>query len=206
MWTSVISISEDGDEDIGVFNIEFDLAKLADITRSLLPRRGVVWAPLFLPTTYAQSHPDLSLDGFAIGEKRMRILGIEVSKLREGLRSKALHLAKAEAHEQERDIMDISRLARRISRGDFKAGAQEKQLLRPDITDMTAIGARRRSKRRKLLTASERIEIVHRVLILFEKHADVAKVFRVSQGVVAQVMLKAKRRKGFLQELTEKRD
>jgi hypothetical protein len=41
------------------------------------------------------------------------MLGVEVSKLRAHLRKEALHQANAEAREQGRDVMEVSRLARR---------------------------------------------------------------------------------------------
>ena len=133
MWSRVISISEDGDEDIGVYNIEFDLLELATKPKPPPPRRGAEWAPIYQPTSYSKSHPDISMDSYAIGEKRLRSFGIEVSKLREDLRKVALHQARKEANDQEQDIHDISRLARRISRGEFRDNAVEKQQLRPDF-------------------------------------------------------------------------
>jgi len=68
------------------------------------------------------------------------------------------------------------------------------------------VGRRYKSKRRGPLTISERIDIAHRVLIGFEKHSDLAKEFRVSPGVIAQVIHKAKVNKEFLSELLSKRD
>jgi hypothetical protein len=133
MWSRVISISEDADEDIGVFNIEYDLLELLTKPKPPPPRRDAEWAMIYQPTSYSKSHPDISMETYSIGEKRLRSLGIEVSKLREDLRKLALHQAKKEAQGQEQDIMEISRLARRISRGEFRDNALEKQQLRPDF-------------------------------------------------------------------------
>ena len=114
MWSRVISITEDGDEELGTYNIEFDMRELLNLSRPLPQRRGAQWAPIFQPTTYARDHPDLSLEAYGIGEKRLRNLGIEISKLRAEIRKAALHQAKAEANDQERDVMEISRLARKV--------------------------------------------------------------------------------------------
>ncbi len=206
MWSRVISISEDADEDIGTWNIEFELAELLRMPRPLPPRREPEWMPIFRPTSYAKAHPEMTLEGFALGEKRLRTLGIEVSKIREALRKEALHQAKAEGAEQQRDLHEISRLARRISRGEFREGAQEKQMIKPDFQETVAIRSRHRSKRRGPLTISERIDIAHRVLVGYEMHADLAREYRVSSGVIAQLIFKAKRHKGFLKELLMKRD
>ena len=97
MWSRVISISEDEDEDIGVFNIEYALLELLDLPRPLPPRREAEWAPIFQPQAYSKEHEDIYMAGYAIGEKRLRILGIVFSKLREELRKDALHQSRKEA-------------------------------------------------------------------------------------------------------------
>jgi hypothetical protein len=102
--------------------------------------------------------------------------------------------------------MDIFRLARRISRGEFRDNALEKQQLRPDFNQSVAIRSRKRSKRRGPLTTSEKVDIVYRVLISYEKHAEIAREYRVTQQVIAHLMMKAKKNKEFLLELFEKRD
>ena len=43
---------------------------------------------------------------------------------------------------------------------------------------------RKTTKKRKPLTVNERISIVHRVLVQFDKVQDVAREYRVRQGVV----------------------
>jgi hypothetical protein len=99
MWSRVISISEDTDEDIGIFNIEYDLLELLTKPKPPPPRRDAEWAPIYQPTSYSKSHPDISMVAYTIGEKRLRSLGIEVSKLREELRKLALQQAKREAQD-----------------------------------------------------------------------------------------------------------
>ena len=84
------------------------------------------------------------------------------------------------ALEQEKDLHEISCLARRIRRGDYNDGALRKQQLKPDFREPTPPGSRRRMKKRQPLKSHEKISIVHKVFICHEKHADVAKDFRVS--------------------------
>ena len=68
------------------------------------------------------------------------------------------------------------------------------------------MGGRHRSKRRGPLTITERIDIVHRVLIGHEKHAELAREHRVTAAVIGMVMTKARRNPKFLRALLEKRD
>ena len=89
-WSRVISISEDADSDIGVFPIEEDTASMAEIPRPPPPRRAIQWQPLFLPTAYSKAHPDIGLEQYRLGERRLRILGEEISKHRKRLRDQAL--------------------------------------------------------------------------------------------------------------------
>ena len=120
------------------------------------------------------------MEQYKLGEKRLKSLGIEVSKLREKLRELALHHDKGVAFVEGKDIHDVSRLAMRIRRGEYNDGAQRKKLLRPDFTDDVPIGSRRKSKKRGPLSINDKIGIVHRVLVGYEKLAEIAKEFRVS--------------------------
>ena len=62
-------------------------------------RRDIEWQPLFLPTAYAKEHLDITMDLYRLGEKRLKTLGIEVSKLREKLREAAMKRDKDVAFE-----------------------------------------------------------------------------------------------------------
>ena len=89
--------------------------------------------------------------------------------------------------------MEISRLARRISRGEFRDNALEKQQLRPDFNQTVAIGSRKRSKRRGPLSTSEKVDIVYRVMINYDKHDEIAREYRVTKQVIAHLMMKARK-------------
>ena len=82
---------------------------------------------------------------------------------------------KALAIELDKDLHDVSCLARRIRRGDYNDGAQRKMQLRPDYPEPIPDGSRRRMKKRSPLSLMDKISIVHDVLVGHEKHADVAK-------------------------------
>lgn len=104
-------VSEDQDSEIGVYSIEEDYAAMIALPRPPPPRRAGEWAPIFLPTEYAKMHNDITLEHYQLGERRLKTMGQEVSKLRENLRKHALALDKAQAIEQGEDLEEISRLA-----------------------------------------------------------------------------------------------
>ena len=74
-------------------------------------RRAEDWNPLFLPTEYAKAHPDIGLESYRLGDKRLKTLGEEISKHRKRLREKALGYDKSQAMELDRDVHDVSALA-----------------------------------------------------------------------------------------------
>ena len=100
MWSRVISITQDEDEDVGVHSIVEDIQIIASLPRQPPGRRDGEWAPLFLPTTFARGHNDMTLEHYKLGERRLKTLGIEVSKLREKFREQALSLDRSEALDQ----------------------------------------------------------------------------------------------------------
>ena len=96
-------------------------------------------------------------------------MGVEVSKARERLRDAALQCDKSYAFLQGKDIHDVSSLAKRMRRGEYRDGATKKQLLKPDFDERVAIGERRLSRKRKPLSINDKIDIVHKMMIQFEK-------------------------------------
>ena len=75
----------------------------------------------------------------------------------------------------------------------------------PDIDNDTPEGKRKRSRKRGPLQLEEKIDIMQRILISFESHKDVAKVYRVSTGVVGQVVHKVKQNPKLMAELHPRR-
>ena len=61
-------------------------------------------------------------------------------------------------------------------------------------------------KKRKPLSIDERISIVHKVLVVLDKQADVAKDFRVSASVVAALVRKIRANPSVFREILSKRN
>ena len=56
------------------------------------------------------------------------------------------------------------------------------------------------------MTVAEKIEIVHKVVIEHEFQKDVAREYRVKNGVINQIVRKARKRPQLLDELVADRD
>ena len=105
------------------------MAAMAAIPRPPRPRRAEDWTPLFLPITYAKEHEDINLEDYRIGERRLRTLGEEISKHRKRLRDQAIAFDKDHAIQLDKDVHEVSSLAKRIRRGEYNDGAVRKQQL-----------------------------------------------------------------------------
>ena len=56
------------------------------------------------------------------------------------------------------------------------------------------------------MTIAEKIEIVHKVVIEHELQKDVAREYRVKNGVILQIIRKVRKRPQLLDELVAERD
>ena len=111
MWSRVILISEDQDADIGVHEIARDLAAVATLPRPPPARRSGDWSPIFLPSEYSKAHPDISMQTYRLGERRLKTLGQEICAHRARIRSLALAYDKSMAQDQEKELHEVSALA-----------------------------------------------------------------------------------------------
>ena len=100
------------------------------------------------------------MEDYRLGERRLRTLGVEVSKIRETLRNQALKMDQQTAADLDVQVESISRLAMRASRGYYKPVDLERRLAQPDIEVDIAPGKRRRSRKRGALRLEEKIEIM----------------------------------------------
>ena len=65
---------------------------------------------------------------------------------------------------------------------------------------------RKKARKRGTLSLGDKVDIVHQVLVEHEMVADVAKEYRVSQQVVQILVTKARKKKGFFEELLAIKD
>ena len=83
MWTRVICVSQTTDEDLKIWNIEKDQQnRILDIPK-IRAKPGRSWAPVFFVNDFLADDPVLELEHFALKERKLRMLGERVTKLRE---------------------------------------------------------------------------------------------------------------------------
>ena len=75
-----------------------------------------------------------------------------------------------------------------------------------EMKSQVPIGSRRRIRKRRNLTLSERIQVAHKVICRELLQADVAKEYRVTRSCIHHIIKKCKANPKFLKELMEKRE
>jgi hypothetical protein len=118
----VVSVSHDSPLDLAVYKITKDKASIDERLPYPRAQRASVepWKFLFLPKDYSANHPDLTLDGCQLTNWKLKILGVEVTKMKRVLREKAFEMQQRTAVALAEDIESISLLARRISMAAYK--------------------------------------------------------------------------------------
>ena len=110
----------------------------------------------------------------------------------------------ATAQELDEDILEISRLARRIERGEFKHPTHEQLLAQFDLPEDAPVGKRQRSGKRGPLSLDEKVVVLKRIFIDHEFQKDVAKEHRVSHFVVNRLVSQVSKSPAMLQGLLDK--
>lgn len=134
----------------------------------------------------------------------MKTLGDEVSRLRRELRTQAMKMDEAKAFKQDEDILEISRLARRIERGEFRHPTEEQLLAQYDLPEDVPPGRRHRSLKRGPLSLEEKLGALKSVYVDNEYQKDVAKKYRTSLLVVNKLVNTVAKRPAVLSELLDK--
>jgi hypothetical protein len=131
-------------------------------------------------------------------------LGERLTEFRTRLRQAALTANEQETFSSSEDLhADLGKLAARIHKGYFTS------LPKVDSGfsyNETPAPARKKGSRRPLLTQSEKLAIVHAVVVNLKKVKDVAKEYRVTVSTVGVLVHKANRKPKFIEELFAKQD
>ena len=127
-------------------------------------------------------------EDYMLDQETLMAYGQRLTKIRKGLREKALELHRQDAIFLEVELQEVTVLAEKMNRGYFKGQKHLKDAYFRDFVEDTAPMSRRRSRKRKKMTPQEKIAMVHKVLVQKETRKDVAKEMRVSAAVVARVV------------------
>ena len=112
-----------------------------------------------------------------------------------------------------RDLSNVETARKKVRRRAGSLGATRdrealtvKAISRPDFNEMAPPAKRKRKQRSTYISVSDKIKIVHQVLVEHEMQHEVAQEFRISKQAVSRLVCRAKRNKNFLDELMSTRD
>ena len=98
------------------------------------------------------------------------------------------------------EIEDVTRLSRKMQHWDKMARYREFPADVEDYKKETPPQLRKRIKHRQKVSDTEKLQIVHKVLVQFEKQPDVAKEYRISAARVCQLVKQARKNKDIFDE------
>ena len=165
--------------------------------------RPAAWQPLFWPPHFKKEGHDFTTAGNILTEHRLLELGEQLSEFRTRLRLAALAANEQEAASSPEDLQaDLGKLGARIHKGYFTSASPKADS--GFSHKETPAPARKKGSKRAMLTQSEKLAIVHAVVVKLKKLKDVAKEYRVTVSTVGVLVHKARRKPKFIEELFAK--
>ena len=82
-WTGVISLDDDNLKRINLREIATDLMLAPNLPGLSTKRRERNWALVFFAKDFVKEHTNITLENYELPQKKLKELGIEVSKARE---------------------------------------------------------------------------------------------------------------------------
>ena len=136
-----------------------------------------------------------------MGEKRLKNLGIEVSKARAKLKEEAKQFVQEQSDDNKQEQQDMHTIAQTSSRNRSQHKGKYNEGFRFDYKEPVPVNCWRKLRKNIPLSISQKVSIVHKVLVMKEKQKDVAQEHRASIQTVCRLAKKAEKNKDFLKEL-----
>ena len=100
-----MSLDVDDPLKMDIHQIVADILVAQGIPRVPTARRNKEWKPIFCPRGFLKDHTDITLEHYALGEKRLRNFAIEVTKFRSKFKIKAMDLN----HSHDLEALSVSK-------------------------------------------------------------------------------------------------
>ena len=81
-WSKVISLDLDNLTALRTYDLATDLLVASALPGVDQGRRNKTWLPVFSSETFTREHDDISLENYRLRPRKLKRLGIEVSKIR----------------------------------------------------------------------------------------------------------------------------
>ena len=191
-WTKVINLTKLQQNPIKIYGLfaEIELQKhLRDENRrSTLSS----WKMIFWPKDFAKQFNIEDLEKFRLNAKQMERHGVNVSNQRSILRKRALELQQMLQQEENKNQNEESKLLKRVNQGYYAFSASSKKIMDLKLAkEPTPTFSRKRGKKAHL-SVTEKIDAIHKVVVLKESYAAVARHYRVSVSTISKYVTQNK--------------
>ena len=103
-------------------------------------------------------------------------------------------------------LKSVAKIAKKIEQRGRALTSKEKKIPGCKYMDPVPIALRKRRRKGHNLKLDEKLDIVHKAMILNEMHGDLAKEYRVTQPCISSLVSRARKNPKFINELLERRD
>ena len=103
-------------------------------------------------------------------------------------------------------IEEVERISKKLSRFEVRQNKLRKEDRENEWLEFTSPMHKRKMKKKPPVSLPDKVSIACKILIDFEKAADVAKEFRISVSYVSTIVSKIKKNKKAFDELYEKHE
>lgn len=81
-WSRIINVDECDLEEIEAWPLAADLEEAAEAVPAKASKRRKEWAPLFITENFLAGQDEITLDAFALKNRKLQLLGSRVTRLR----------------------------------------------------------------------------------------------------------------------------
>ncbi len=106
----------------------------------------------------------MKIENYTLADRNIRRIGAEVTVCRENIRRLADAILDSKKEDIEEGLNEVSKLGKKISMRSYKQGFTSKKPSKVTYMDPVPVGRRKRVRKRRNLSISEKIDITHKVI------------------------------------------
>jgi len=106
----------------------------------------------------------MKIENYALIDRKIRRIGAEVTICRENIRRSADALLDSKKEDIDGRLNEVSKLGQKVRMRSYKQGVASKKPSKIKYMDPVPVGRRRRLRKRRNLSISEKIDITHKVI------------------------------------------
>ena len=152
-------------QNVKTYVIANDLMLASQVPPATMERSHKIWKPWFCPREFVKDNKGIRMEHYQLSQTQLKSWGTRVSLLRKSYRAFAESMLKKLGQDQSMNMEEINEAIRKVrARGAVRKGGMTLDELR-DFQEPVAAGSRKRKRKRNTLTISNKMNIVHQVIV-----------------------------------------